>query len=65
MDFVTRFRVMGLDERQTSIFAALVMCQPESGITTTTHMQPATLVKMLQVSIREVGFKVRLKLMVD
>lgn len=43
---------MDLDERQTAIFAALVLCQPDSAgsglLGTSTHLQQAPLLKMLQ-----------------
>lgn len=43
---------MGLNERQTAIFAALVLCQPDSAgsglLSTSTHLQQASLLKMLQ-----------------
>uniref|UniRef100_A0A0N5BHT3 Nuclear receptor domain-containing protein n=1 Tax=Strongyloides papillosus TaxID=174720 RepID=A0A0N5BHT3_STREA len=48
MEFIQRFRMMNLNEKQIAIFTALIMCQPENGVTTTTQWQQASMVKMLQ-----------------
>lgn len=45
IEFVQRFRLLGLDEQQQSLVAALVLCQSES---TATQFQEASLAKMLQ-----------------
>lgn len=45
IEFVQRYRMLGLDEQQQSLVAALVLCQSES---TATHFQEASLTKMLQ-----------------
>jgi nuclear receptor subfamily 1 group D protein 3 len=45
VEFAQRFRILGLDEQQQSLLAALVMCQSES---TSTHFQEPSLTKMLQ-----------------
>lgn len=45
IEFVQRFRLLGLDEQQHSLVSALVLCQSES---TATQFQEPSLAKMLQ-----------------
>ncbi|TKR92545.1 hypothetical protein L596_007177 [Steinernema carpocapsae] len=47
-DFVQRFRLLELNEFKMAIFAALVMVQPESAVSSTSHYNHPGLVKILQ-----------------
>ncbi|CAD5208121.1 unnamed protein product [Bursaphelenchus xylophilus] len=48
VEFVQRFRMIKLSEKALAMLTALVMCQCESEMGTTTHLASGSLLKMLQ-----------------
>lgn len=57
LEAIYGFRLLSLNERQTSIFAAFVLCQPDSaggGLTSSTQNHDASLLKFLQKKLNNV-----------